>query len=100
MKVQEVYVSDDGKMFEKKEHALKRDEIKKAELLAYEAQQEAERLTELHEDMVEECNHPIVEIRRLGEIFVTCQICDEVATCTNNEQLKRNFGKSKQVLIK
>lgn len=100
MKVQEMYVSDDGKMFEKKEHALRRDEIKKAEFLAYEAHIESERLSTIHEDMVEECEHPIVEVRRLGEIFVTCQICDQVSACTNNEQLKKNFGKSKQVLIK
>lgn len=100
MKVQQMYVSDDGKMFDNEAHALERDKIKKAEFLAYEANQEAERLSEIHEDMVDNCSHPIVEVRNLGEIFVTCMICDNISTCYGNEQLKRNFGKSKQVLIK
>lgn len=100
MRVEKVFVSDDGVKFDNEQHALEREKIMHAKFLAYEAQQEAERLTQIHEDMVEDCDHPIVEVRNLGEIFVTCLICDNVSACSGKEQLKRNFGNSKQVIIR
>ena len=99
MKVTSVYETDDGKVFKNEMHALAREKYNTARFELYCAHEEAERLQEKYDEMVEECKHPIVEVRKYAETFVTCLICDE-AFVVDESQLKTKFKTSEKVIIK